>query len=94
MNHMKISKMQKEHGIYEMQQLINSGAAWNMEGSIGREAMSLLESGACMLPMKMRSGAYGNRIPSRKQIKEGTKGSYSNCRDFWARVEEGLIEII
>jgi len=93
MNHLTISRLQKEHGVYEMQRLINSGRAWNMEGSIGREAMSLLESGACMLPMKMRSGAYGNRIPSRKQIQEGTKGSYSNCKNFWTRVEEGSVII-
>ena len=91
MNHMRIRRLQKENGISEMQQLINSGMAWKLEGRVGREAMEMLRSGACMLPIKSYKDYYGNHVPSRYEVKDGTKGSYSNCRDFWEGVEEGSI---
>lgn len=93
MNYNRIKKLQKEYGYSEMQEMINSGLAWRMEGSIGRQAMSLLECGACMLPKKMYRDYYGNTIPSREMLKEGTKGTFSNCQKFWGGVEEGYIFI-
>jgi hypothetical protein len=93
MNHKTIAKLQKEYGFSEMQEMINSGTAWRMEGSVGREASSLLESGACMLPKEFRSDAYGNRVPSRDVLKQGTKGTYQNCVKFWQGVLDGEIEI-
>ena len=86
-----INRLQKEYGYSEMQDLINSGLAWKMEGSIGRQAMGCLESGACMLPKVSHSDYYGNRIPSRDELKKGTKGTYQNCKDFWTKVDEGEI---
>lgn len=44
--------LQKECGCSDMQEKIDSGLAWKLEGSFGRQAMSCLESGACMLPKK------------------------------------------
>lgn len=91
MNHNRIKKLQSEYGYSDMQDLINSGTAWRMEGSIGRQAMSLLECGACMLPKEMHKDYYGNTIPSREMLREGTKGTYQNCKDFWTKVYEGEI---
>lgn len=93
MNHKTISKLQKEYGFSDMQTKINSGAAWNSEGSVGREAMSLLNSGACMLPKEMKRDYYGNQVPSRSVLKKGTKGTYQNCIKFWQDVLDGKIEI-
>ena len=93
MNHNRIKELQNQYGYSDMQEMINSGTAWRMEGSIGREAMSLLECGACMLPKEMHKDYYGNTIPSREMLKEGTKGTFSNSEKFWQGVEEGSIFI-
>ena len=33
----------------DLQELINTGTAWHLEGGIGREAMRAIESGECIL---------------------------------------------
>jgi len=93
MNFKSITRLQKEYGFKEMQDMINSGQAWKMEGSYGREAMRLLESGACMLPTKTHYDYYGNPIPNRLHLVKGTKGTYQNSVKFWEGVESGEIEI-
>ena len=85
MNYHTLKREQKENGDYAMQELIDSGMAWKMEGSIGREAMYLLESGACMLPKVSHYDYYGNKIPSRDEIKKGTKGSFQNSVNFYEK---------
>jgi len=89
MNSAQIKKLQQDYQFYGMQTMINDGTAWKMEGSYGRVAMAALESGACMLPKKRTYDYYGNVLPSRDEIKAGTKGSYANCRDFWQDVVDG-----
>jgi len=59
----------------EMQQLIDDGMAWKMEGSVGREAMRLIDIGACILGEEDHFDYWGNHVPSRTQVKAGTKGS-------------------
>ena len=93
MNHKKITALQKQYGFAEMQGHINTGIAWKLEGSFGREAMRLLESGACMLPKVSHRDYYGNIVPNRDVLKPGTKGTYKNSLNFWEGVESGSIEI-
>lgn len=93
MNFNSIKKLQEIYGFKEMQDMINSGQAWKMEGSYGREAMRLLESGACMLPKKDIYDFYGNLVPSRDRLQKGTKGTFKNSQTFWQGVEGGSIEI-
>ncbi|MHA2270107.1 MAG: hypothetical protein ACXAB8_20140 [Promethearchaeota archaeon] len=93
MNYQTIKRLQKDYGFAEMQEMINTGQAWKMEGSVGREAMALLESGACMLPKEFKVDYYGNNIPSRDVLKEGTKGTYKNSKRFWEGVESGMIDL-
>jgi len=76
-----------------MQELINSGDVWKLEGSYDRLAMSMLESGACMLPEERHCNYYGNIVPIRNELKEGTKGTLGNCQRFWKMVENGEIII-
>lgn len=64
-----------EKEIKVMQALINSGQAWQMEGFVGRQAMNMIEAGLCMLGTKSHKDYYGNKIPSRYEVKSGTKGS-------------------
>lgn len=57
------------------QALIDSGAAWRMEGHVGRTAMDLIDSGACILGEVAHTDYYGNRVPSRFEVVPGSKGS-------------------
>ncbi len=46
-----------------------------MQGSYGRTMMDAIKSGHCLLGAKDYTDYWGNHIPSRDQVKEGTKGS-------------------
>lgn len=58
-----------------LQTLIDNGNAWRLEGSVGRAAMDAIESGACILGEVGHRDYWGNYIPSRHEVKPGTKGS-------------------
>lgn len=93
LTHKAIEKLQKEYGFDVVQKNINSGLCWRLEGHYGREAMALLDSGACMLPKVVHTDYYGNRVPSRDMLKNGTKGTFNNTQRFWEGVLDGSIEI-
>lgn len=57
-----------------LQRAINSGM-WGLQGSYGRAMMGAIEAGRAMLGPKDARDYYGNHIPSRTQVQEGTKGS-------------------
>lgn len=57
------------------QELINTGQAWQLEGSIGRACMALIESGKCVLGETGYRDFWGNYVPSRDEVEPGTKGS-------------------
>ena len=58
-----------------LQGLIDSGAAWRLEGSVGRAAMEAIEGGWCILGETGHRDYWGNYIPSRHEVAPGTKGS-------------------
>lgn len=58
-----------------LQTLINSGAAWSLEGSVGRAAMDAIEAGYCVLGEEPHRDYWGNRVPSRYEVEPGTMGS-------------------
>ena len=58
-----------------MQDLIDVGMAWKMEGSVGREAMTMIEAGHVVLGEVAHRDYWHNHIPSRYDVKPGTKGS-------------------
>jgi hypothetical protein len=57
------------------QDLVNTGMAWKLEGSVGRAAMDLIESGQIMLGEEGHRDYYGSWVPSRHEVLPGTKGS-------------------
>jgi hypothetical protein len=59
-----------------VQRAINAGA-WSLQGSYGRVMMDAISSGRCLLGPAAARDYYGNVIPSRDDVKEGTKGSIS-----------------
>lgn len=77
-----------------MQRVINDGAGWKMQGSMGRSMMAAIEGGWCMLGKGVFTDYYGNRIPSRYIVQEGTKGSRSfvaeHAGEEWAAKMEAL----
>lgn len=99
MTYQTIRKMQSIYlpvllGDDTVQDMIDKGFIWKLEGSMGRYAMDLLRGGVCMLPLERRIDYYGNTVPSRNDVKPGTPGSFQNCQGFWARVDEGDIDAI
>jgi hypothetical protein len=70
-----------------IQRAINSGL-WGLQGSYGRTMMEAIESGYCLLGRSRARDYYGNTIPSRDDVQEGTKGSLDYVRnlqgDQWA----------
>lgn len=58
-----------------MQRNINTGN-WSLQGSHGRAMMGAIEAGYCMLGFNRAKDYYGNIIPSRGDVQEGTKGSF------------------
>lgn len=65
----------------ELQKAINSGSAWSLQGSYGRAMMAAIESGYCMLGTSRARDYWGNTIPSRDDVKPGTKGSFDYVAD-------------
>jgi hypothetical protein len=57
------------------QSLIDSGNAWRLEGSVGRQAMDLIEEGKCMLGEVGHRDYFGNYVPSRFEVEPGSRGS-------------------
>lgn len=63
-----------------IQNAINSGM-WGLQGSYGRTMMEAINSGTCLLGKTRARDYYGNTIPSRDDVKAGTKGSYDFVAD-------------
>lgn len=79
--------------IIQVQQLINSGLAWNLEGHVGRTCMRAIENGDAMLGPTRHTDYYGNWIPSRSDVQQGTKGSFDfvaehNGEDYATELSE------
>jgi hypothetical protein len=90
----KIQQLQKGYRVTAIQEMIESGQCWKMEGSIGRFAMTCLEAGICFLGEKPTYDYYGNFVPARGMLELTTKGSLENAQEFWQRVEDGDFETI
>lgn len=72
---------------HELQQWIDDGTAWRLEGHVGRTAMDALRDGACVLPPESQLDYYGNRVPSYVMVADevGSPGSVANAEAFQER---------
>lgn len=70
------------------QELVNSGQAWRLQGAYGRRAMELIRAGVIMLGKKGHHDYYGNYVPSRYDVKAGTKGSPQYAKKMKKKLEE------
>lgn len=57
-----------------IQKQINAGC-WSLQGSHGRTMMGAIRDGRCLLGRNRAKDYYGNVIPARDDVEEGTKGS-------------------
>jgi hypothetical protein len=64
-----------EYELYASIQRAINGGLWSMQGSYGRTMMQAISDGWCLLGTKSALDYYGNHIPSRTEVKAGTKGS-------------------
>ena len=90
----QIEALQKGYRVTDIQNTINTGICWMMEGFQGRFAMQMLKAGVCMLPTNPTRDYYGNTVPARTMLKEGTKGTLQNACEFWQKVQDGDFEAI
>ena len=76
-----------------IQRAINSGM-WSMQGSYGRAMMDAINDGKCLLGLKDARDYWGNTIPSRLHVKDGTKGSWDYVKEksgmVWANNMAGV----
>ena len=70
-----------------LQALINTGDAWRFEGSVGRAAMAAIEAGQCILGTESHRDYWGNLVPSRFDVKPGTKGS----KEYAQRIDSEIV---
>ena len=59
----------------DRQVVINTGEGWLLQGSFGRALYAAIEAGQNALGKVGVRDYYGNYIPSRTEVKAGTKGS-------------------
>lgn len=90
----RITELQNEYGLTNAQNLVINGQIWGFEGSVGRAAMQLLEVGVLMLGEEPTRDYYGNAIPPRTVLQDGTKGTLGNSQRFWNRVENGDVDAL
>ena len=58
-----------------IQDLIDTGMAWHLEGHIGRQCMAAIENGDAVLGPVGHRDYWGNWVPSRFEVEPGTVGS-------------------
>lgn len=68
-------ELDEESEIEFYQKIINDGSVWKLQGSHGRRAMQLIEARLCELGEVGHYDYWGNYVPSRYEVKPGTKGS-------------------
>lgn len=69
-----------------LQEAVNTGAAWKLEGSIGRAAMNAIEAGQIALGESGHNDYWGNYVPSRHEVEPGSKGSPEYVLEHSGRV--------
>lgn len=68
----------------QLQQWIDSGLAWQLEGHVGRTAADALADGAAVLAPEPRRDYWGSSVPSYLQVedKAGSPGSVANAEAY------------
>lgn len=62
-------------GMESLQRLIDSGAAWRLDGAIERAALRAIRDGTCVLGPQAFRDRWGIRVPSRDEVGPDRPGS-------------------
>ncbi len=73
----------RDGSVPQLQEWIDTGLVWRLEGSVGRTASDALASGACFLPDTPHRDYWGNVVPARSWLKPGSKGTLENSEKFY-----------
>ena len=71
--------MEMPSDIEQVQDMIDNGQAWQLEGAVGRYAMGYIDAGLCMLSEVGHTDYWGNYVPARTEVEPGNKGSAEYC---------------
>ena len=76
----------------QLQEWVDTGTAWLLEGHVGRTAMAALTDGALVLPPYQETDFYGNTVPSYRDVEDevGSPGSVANAEAYDAEGERLL----
>lgn len=68
----------------QLQEWVDSGTAWKLEGHVGRTAMAALEDGALVLGPERVTNYWGSTVPSYLDVadEEGSPGSVANAEAY------------
>jgi len=68
----------------QLQEWVDSGTAWSLEGHVGRTASAALSDGALVLPSDRLKDYWGNTVPSYLDVKNevGSPGSVANAEAY------------
>tara|TARA_R100000734_G_C3271497_1_gene67352 strand:+ start:339 stop:650 length:312 start_codon:yes stop_codon:yes gene_type:complete len=83
MNESKIKSLQRKYNYKIIQDLIDSGEAWKIGGSITQKCKDALQSGACYLPVISHSISIFLVVPSRYEVPKGAVGSIERSKEYW-----------
>jgi hypothetical protein len=66
----------------QLQDWVDSGVAWHLEGGVGRAASDLLAAG--VLPLTAHRKYWGSRIPAAHEVRDevGSTGSIANAEHY------------
>jgi hypothetical protein len=70
---------------HQLQEWIDSGLAWHLEGHVGHTASAALSDGACVLSAgEPHKDFYGNTVPTYVMVADavGSPGSVANAEAF------------
>ncbi|MGH3635578.1 MAG: hypothetical protein ACRDTS_16135 [Mycobacterium sp.] len=67
-----------------LQELIDTGQAWQLEGAVGRAALGAMTAGVCVAPPELQFDFYGNPVPAYYMLVDepGSQGSVANAEAF------------
>ncbi len=68
----------------EVQELVDSGLGWRLEGRVGRIVIAALRDGAVVLPPHQVKDFYGVTVPSYRDVEDevGSPGSVANAEAY------------
>ena len=74
--------------LQRLQELIDSGATWRLEGSVGRAAVDAIHAGYLQLGPTGHTDYWGNYVPARHEVAPGTPGSPEYATTPWPEEDD------